>query len=275
MYTIKNVYLVSQVTLIIRQLLAKAVIVTLVLFSFSCFAVVSDVEKLKAAKNIELTGQKIAKAYFYIQQNTRVAAAERNIKEGIVALNSDLAVLSENFKDDEEKNMVMFLGFSNDELQETLNQPYSSSNGALILDFSESLLEGAELIAIKYRNKDDKNEAELVVIREMSFLLERIAKYYIAYKAGFDDLNNLTQLQNAVDSFDQGLAEINKHRGYPTRISNILDKINQYWTITKRFYVSLNTSSLPIIVFNSTARLEKALKEIELFHYKRAMIVKS
>lgn len=258
-----------------RSVVAKFAIVTVAMFSFSILANVSDASKLKAAKNIEYTGQKIAKAYFYIQQNIQVAAAKRNIKEGVAALNNDIAALSDNIRDDEERNMVTFLGFSNDELQQTLAQPYNVSNGALILDFSESLLEGGNLLATKYRNEDDKNEAELIVVREMSFLLERIAKYYIAFRAGFDDLNNLAQLQNAVDSFDAGLEKLNEHRGYPTRIINVLKKLNQYWAITKRFYVSLKTSSLPIIVFNSTSRLEKALKDIELFHHKRAMIARS
>ena len=86
--------------------------------------------------------------------------------------------------DEEEKNVLMFISFTRDEMASVLRQPYSDENGAMMLDFSESLLEGAELIARKHTYKKDSEEGMLDVVEHMGFLLERITKYYISHKAG-------------------------------------------------------------------------------------------
>ncbi len=235
-------------------------------------AVKQQVVALEAAGNIKDVSQEITKAYFYKELEIRVVQAKRDISEGLDRLDSAIVVLNKAASgDDEVKGVLTFIEFSRDEMKTTITQPYSEENGAMMLDFSESLLEGATLIGQKQIVKNDTEQTGLISVKQMEFLLERINKYYIAHKAGFKDYNNVVQLKNAIEKFEANLKNVNAF-SYPAALQPTIEKINKFWPIAKGFYLGIEKGSLPIIVMSSTNNLERALHALQDYHLKKMTV---
>lgn len=225
-----------------------------------------DVRQLRAAEDIKVVSQQITKAYFYIHQKIRVKHATKDLNNGLIALDRDIKILSAGSADEEQKSMLLFLQFTHDELKDTVNKPYSKERGALMLDYSETLLEGAELLAKKHTHKNDKKEQMLIITERMKFLLERITKYYIAFRGGFNDHNNVVQLEQAIKEYESNLAIV-KAFNYPSNLKRTVHKLVRYWPLAKKFYLGVEKNELPLIVFVSTQNMEKSLHKLESYHY--------
>lgn len=228
---------------------------------------------LEASKNIEFLSQKVTKAYFYKQQGVRPDQAAEDLKQSLVRLQKDLIIIQEGIdkKDKEEMNIAVFLEYTMNELKDIVGKSYSTDNGALMIDYSESLLEGAEFIAEKHTRKKESEEVMLVSVEHSLFLLERINKFYIAYQAGFKDYNNVVQLKQAVQDFDNTLAKINAYTKYADKTLKSRNKINEFWPVAREFFIDIQKGALPVIVLASVEKLEKELEVLEDFHHNKAM----
>jgi len=226
---------------------------------------------LRTAERIEQTGQQIAKAYFYKGTDVRVDAAEKDIKAGVSTLDADLETLGSMELDEEESNVVMFFGFTRDEIRAILSQPFSVENGALIMDYSASFVEGAELIAKKHQNIQSDKETMLVEVEQMIYLLERINMFYISHYAGIKDQNNVRQLKESVASFEAEFKDISGYSGYRGAQIASIKKIEAYWPIAKQFFLGIEASNLPVIVLASSTSLEKELIKLADFFHKESI----
>ncbi|MDU9048809.1 MAG: hypothetical protein Q3M30_08145 [Candidatus Electrothrix sp. Rat3] len=108
-----------------------------------------------------------------------------------------------------------------------------------MIDYSESLLEGAEFIAEQHIRKDDAEQDMLIAVEEQLFLLERINKFYIAYQAGFKNYNNVVQLKQAVQDFETTMAKINAYTKYSGSTLTCRNKINEFWPVAKEFFIDI------------------------------------
>ena len=107
----------------------------------------------------------------------------------------------------------------------------------------------------------------LISVKNMAYLIERMTKYYMAFQAGFTDLNIARQLKSAVDLFDEELLKLNGYN-YPATSKEDLQAINQYWSIAKKFYLALGKRKLPNILYISADHLENMIAKLKLFHTK-------
>lgn len=227
-----------------------------------------ELDMLQTAKNVEIASQKITKAYFYKQLDIRADHAGKDLQDSIAQIKRDILTLHEGIKgnDKEAKNIAVFLSYTRDELDKTITKPYSKEVGALMIDFSESLLEGADFLSTRH-SKDKGPEAKMLAeVERLLFLLERVNKYYIIHKAGFKDYNNVVQLEKAVQDFEVSLAKVNAYGGYPDETKESVTKINQFWPVAKEFYLGVQQNALPVIVLASTDKLEKEVRTLESFH---------
>ena len=227
---------------------------------------------LKAAKDIEYLSQKIAKAYFYKQQGIRPDSAVEDLKKGIARLEKNLIIIQEGIEkgDSEEENVAVFLDYTYNELKDMLNRPYNRDNGALVIDYGESLMEGGAFIAQGHMEKESAEEAMLVTVEHMLFLLERINKLYIAYQAEFHDYTNVAQLKEAVKEFDADLSKVNAYRNYSDKAMKSCDKLNEFWPVAQEFFADVQRAALPVIVLASAEKLQKELETLDDFHHKAA-----
>ncbi|XCN72369.1 MAG: hypothetical protein Q3M24_19050 [Candidatus Electrothrix aestuarii] len=232
-----------------------------------------DLLTVESAENVRFSSQEIAKAYFYKQQAVRSDRASEDLKTSLARLKKDLIIIKDGLKESnkEEQNIVVYLEYTLEELFGLVDAPYSKDNGALMIDYSESLLEGAELVAKQHMHKQNSEEGMLVATEELLFLLERINKFYIAYQAGFDDYNNVVQLKRAVQDFEVTLAQVNTYTKYADGTLESRNKINEFWPVAKEFFIDVEKGALPVIVLASVEKLEKELKVLEDFHHNNAI----
>ena len=214
---------------------------------------------LLEAQQIRTISQDIAKNYFYIEQGIQASSAKKGFKNDMLSLNDILAKLKKNSKNQEVQGIVEFMGMSLEELTDLAKEKYNEENGGMVLDYTETLLEGSENIV----NADkSKVESHLDVVEEMEFLLERASKYYIAFRAGYTDASNIIQADKAVKQFGILLKRLQTFN-YPDEIKNgPLKKLLKYWPVSKDFYLGIKKSDLPTIVFISTKHMKSALEKI-------------
>ncbi|CAK8722147.1 Type IV pili methyl-accepting chemotaxis transducer N-term [Candidatus Electrothrix aarhusensis] len=235
-----------------------------------------DLFMLEAAKNIEFLSQRVAKGYFYRRLGIRPDRAAEDLKKSLVLLQKDMIILQAGIENDkEEQDISVFLEYTMSELKSIIENPYSKKNGALMIDYSESLLEGAEFIVERHKHKNKSEEVMLVAVEHSLFLLERINKFYIAYQAGFKDYNNVVQLKQAVQDFEITLAKINVYTKYSDTTLVSRSKINEFWPVAKEFFIDIQKGALPVIVLASVEKLEKELTVLENFHHNNARSDKS
>lgn len=246
-------------------------IMSLVVFLFATYlnAATSrnDVKLLEASEDIKFISQQIAKDYLYLSKNPENGDVKESLNNGVLVLDEKLRLVASSTKSEDTKDILTFLSFSRDEISETLAQAYSFDNGALMLDFSEILLEGAESIAKEHTYRFSTEEKMFISIKNMSYLVERITKYYMAVQAGFTDHNNIEQLKLSIKSFDKALFDLNK---YPYNDENLkeVDNLKQHWLTLRAFYLSLEKSKISNIVYMSAKHLEDIISKLELYHSK-------
>lgn len=239
--------------------ICATVLLSLSLASISIQAKETAKNALLEAQQIRTISQDIAKNYFYIEQGIQASSAKRGFKNDMLTLNAVLAKLKKNSKNPEVQGIVEFMGMSLEELTELAKEKYNEENGGMVLDYTETLLEGSENIV----NADkSKVESQLDVVEEMQFLLERASKYYIAFRAGYTDASNIIQADRAVKQFGILLKRLETFN-YPDEIKNgPLKKLLKYWPVSKDFYLGIKKSDLPTIVFISTKHMKSALDKI-------------
>jgi len=257
----------------INKPIMATVMATLFTIGSSSTYAVSERELLilESADTIAFVSQTLPKAYFYKGKGIRASVAKRNLNDGLMAIDKELKYLDSLSLSDEEKNIMLFFGFTLDEMKETLAENYSLENGALVMDYSESLLEGAELIAAKHNQLSAISETMLGDVERMSFLLERINKFYIAHYSGLRDEVNVSQLKLAVSEFESTLKEVTAYNGFHASQIASVKTINNFWPIAKRFFLGVEEGSLPVIVLASSSSLKKKLEKLQGFFRKEAM----
>ena len=241
----------------LRRTLTKTVVLALSLGATQAIATEHGTSALENAEAIKIVSQSIPKDYFYIEQNIQASSAKKLLRQDLLRMDNALSAMKKNPPNEESKNLVEFMLLSVDELKSTLNEPYNAGNGGLVLDYTETLLEGSENIAKHARKKVSGTVFDK--LEEMKFLLARIAKYYIAFRAGYTDDINVQQSRMAVDKFESLLKEVKKTKFTSPKAQAALKTLVKYWPASKSFYLGIKQSELPTIVFISTKYMEKAL----------------
>ena len=226
-----------------------------------------DVRLLEASEEIKFISQQIVMDYFYLALNPQKREPAVNLRRSLTQLDEQLRLIATSTKNEDTKDVLTFLAFSRDQIFETISQPYSKENGALMLDYSEVLLEGAESIASNHAYTFSKEEQMLIDVKGMAYLVERITKYYMAFQAGFDDLNNVRQLKEAVDLFEHRLGQI-EHYLYRGGSAEARTTVKRFWSVVKPYYLTLDKSKMPNILYLSAGHLEEILRKLELYHIK-------
>ncbi len=251
------------------KILKPSLLVLFFLLTQQSNAVVSrnDVKLQEASEDIKFISQQMVKDYFYLSFNPEKKEIKKNLNEELLLIDSKLRLIAASTTNKNTKKLLTFLAYSRDQITETINLPYSVENSMTILDYSEILLEGAEKIAKVHSYAFSKEEKMLINVKNMAYLLERMSKYYMVFQAGFKDHNNIKQLQDAVTAFDTLLEKVNDY-DYNSDTSKDLNNINNYWKVARSYYLSLEKSNIPNILYISVEYLENNIVELELYHSK-------
>ncbi len=224
-----------------------------------------NVKVIEATENIRFLSQEIAKSYLLLFAAPDHESLVDHLKKSLVDLNANLHAIATTTNDNDTRDILDFLAYSKDQIAEILNERPDAEKAALMLDYSETLLEGADSIASAHAYPFTKEEHMLIIAKKMSFLLERMMKYYIALHVGFDNTTNDEQMQKAIEKFNVHLATIETYR-YPSAIDAVKKELEKGWKIDRHFLHDSKIIFLPELMLLSTGDLEEMIRKIRLYH---------
>ncbi|RLA73965.1 MAG: hypothetical protein DRG30_05740 [Epsilonproteobacteria bacterium] len=227
----------------------------------------NDIKLQKASEDIKFISQQLVKDYFYLYLNPQQKEIKDHLSKELLQLDSKLRIIATSTKRDSTKKILTFLAYSRKEITKSISKPYTSENSTIVLDYSEILLEGAGKISKEHSYTFSEEEAMLINAKNMAYMLERINKYYMMLLSGFNDSNNIKQLEHAIASFDMLLEKVNNYT-YRGDISIEVNEINSYWKVVRGYYLSLEESKLSNILYISADYLEDLISKLELYHNK-------
>ncbi len=220
-------------------------------------------ELLNIAGKQRMLSQRIAKDYLYIGKKVAVDKATKQLDQSLAAFKKSQKYLAEAINDPEIKNLITFVNMSEQELEETAKKPFSLDNAQLVLDLSESMLEGSQYIVDSLKKLAKKQDSAIVATSgKQRMLAQRIAKYYIAYQSGIKDKNTVDQMKETVKMFDDNNKALLNNVSNTAKISQELKSIDKLWKIVYKFYLNIEKGGLPFIVFTSTDDITSKMNKI-------------
>jgi len=227
-------------------------------------AAIADIVKLiDVAGKQRMLSQRIAKDYLYVGKKVAVSKANRQLKASLEELVSAHKVLVDSINDPEIRNLLSFVELSIEDFKATANEPFNLDNAQLIIDLSESMLEGSQYVVDSLKEKVEVKESAIVgKSGKQRMLAQRIAKYYIAYQAGIKDKNTIDQMKAAVAEFTEAHKALMANPSNTPEINRQLNEIDRLWKIVYKFYLNIEKGGLPLIVFNTTDNITKKMNKI-------------
>jgi len=226
--------------------------------------VISDTVKLiDMAGKQRMLSQRIAKDYLYAGKKIAPAKANKQLKSSLNELIESHKVLVKSINDPEIKNLLAFVEMSTEDFKATANEPFTIDNAQLVIDLSESMLEGSQYVVDSLKETVKIKESKIVgKAGKQRMLAQRIAKYYIAYQAGIKDKNTIDQMKAAVATFSESHAALMANAANTPEINRKLNEIDRLWKIVYKFYLNIEKGGLPLIVFNTTDNITKKMNQI-------------
>ncbi|WP_050748053.1 type IV pili methyl-accepting chemotaxis transducer N-terminal domain-containing protein [Sulfurovum sp. NBC37-1] len=226
-------------------------------------AIADVVQLIDIAGKQRMLSQRIAKDYLYVGKKIAVSKASKQQKKSIEEMIAAHKVLVDSINDPEIQNLLSFVELSIEDFKTTANEPFNLDNAQLIIDLSESMLEGSQYVVNSLKEKVKVKESAIVgKSGKQRMLAQRIAKYYIAYQAGIKDKNTVDQMKAAVAEFSEAHKALMKNQANTPEINRKLHEVDRLWKIVYKFYLNIEKGGLPLIVFNTTDDITKKMNTI-------------
>jgi hypothetical protein len=260
----KNIGLVAAVLLIVSSSgLAKADVVAKHIDTAQKSGVSDIVKLIDVAGKQRMLSQRIAKDYLYAGNSVAVSKASVQLKASLEEISKIHRLLVDSINDPEIRNLLSFVELSMEDFKATVNEPYNLDNAQLIIDLSESMLEGSQYVVDSLKEKVKVKESAIVGRSgKQRMLAQRIAKYYIAYQAGIKDKNTVDQMKAAVAAFSDAHKALMANPSNTPEINRQLNRIDRLWKIVYKFYLNIEKGGLPLIVFNTTDDITAKMNKI-------------
>jgi len=220
-------------------------------------------ELLNIAGKQRMLSQRIAKDYLYIGKKVAVDKASKQLEHSLASFKKSQEYLEKAINDPEIRNLIAFVNMSEQELEGITQKPFNLDNAQLVLDLSESMLEGSQYIVDSLKSHAKLTGSNVITTAgRQRMLAQRIAKYYIAYQSGIKDKNTVDQMRETVKLFDENNQKLINNPNNTATISKKLKKINMLWKIVYKFYLNIEKGGLPFIVFTSTDDITEKMDQV-------------
>ena len=244
------------------------ILVTICLLTISSFASSrSDVKIIEATENIRYLGQKLSKDYLYLYSNPKRVELKEELSKDIEKIELSIDDIAMSTINIDSKNILDFLRYNIEEIKELLAKNITKERSILILDYSESFLEGANSIASMHTYPFSKEEKMLMLMKEMNYLVERVTKYYLALKLNLDKSNNFDHMVEAILQIDKIIKEVSLYK-YPSNLKKESKEMSVIWKRHREFLYKSDKLFLPNLLDSSAKNLEKIIEDITLYHKK-------
>lgn len=223
----------------------------------------TNIDLINIAAKQRMLSQRIAKDYLYLDKQIATSRANRQLQKSLEEFFNTHQKLVTTIDNPDIKNLLDFVMLSYTDLNATVYKDFSLDNAQLVLDLSESILEGNQYIVNSLNKAINSKKSDIInKSGQQRMLSERIAKYYIAYQLGLKDKNSVISMKNTVKHFNDNLKILMKNSSNSPEINTKLAKINKLWKIVNKFYNNIEKGGLPLIVFNTTDNITKEMDEV-------------
>jgi len=244
-----------------RKLLQSFILSLMLILTSLSGEDIKEGELINLAGKQRMLSQKMAKDYFYIATSSNKSNADKQLEKSLVQFIEAQKILKEKIKDKEILNLIYFVDMSLDEFKYIMKSKYTLDNRIILMDLSESLLEGSDYI-VKALSKNIKSNKIIDMAGKQRMLSQRIAKYYIAYQNGIKDNNTISQMKSSVDEFNKILQKLKQNRSNTPEINRELADISKLWDVVNQFYLNIKKGGLPKIVYLSTDKITDKMDKV-------------
>jgi len=227
----------------------------------------TDVNVLEATESIRFLSQEITKNYLYLFANPQKEEIKKRIHEGLSELVENIRTISISTSDEDTRNVLEFLIYSKDQIEELIKEAPDKEKAALMLDYSETLLEGANSIARAHNYQFTESEKMLMKGKRIEYLLERSAKYYMALGVGLGTEINRKQMLRAIEMLEKNIQEIEAFN-YPAQMQKPRQSLRQSWEVTRSLFERREKMFVSNLIVLSGEEMESITREFILYHRK-------
>lgn len=229
----------------------------------SAIAKSDTISLISLAGRQRMLSQRIAKDYMYAGNKIATTKAKKELETALAEFLSIHDKLMNSINDEEIKNLLVFVQMNSEELDATVKKEFTADDAYLVLDLSESMLEGSQYLVDTLKNTINMNASKIVDNAGRQLMLsQRIAKYYIAYKSGIKDKNTVEQMHAAVKLFTESHEALMLNKTNTPEINRKLNEIDRLWKIVYKFYLNIEKGGLPLIVFSTTDKITTKMNEV-------------
>ncbi len=222
-----------------------------------------DIDTLKLAKeaySARIMIQNIAKDYMYIGEDIATTDAQRDLKWAMGEFEKLQKNLNSSINNPKLKNLLIFINMNYDEMKELLKQKYNLDRAQELIDLAEAISEGEKKIMDTLRKKLKGNYP---IFDDQRYNIIEVAKYYIAYTAGIKDANTVRRMKISVEELQKGIDEMKRYPGNTVEMNRAVAKIEKLWKVVYQFYLDIEDGGLPLIVYQTTEKLEDLISDYE------------
>jgi hypothetical protein len=212
------------------------------------------VDLLRSAFSSRVMIQNVAKSYLYAGNNIATTKAEKELETALKQFDSKYNQLKLSINDPKVANLLLFIESNKEEIGDLLKEKYSLENAQEIIDLAEAISEGELSIANRIKSKIKGSAPEF---KGQRYYAAQVAKYYMAYKAGIKDKNTIKNMNFVVKKLATLIGEMRKYPGNTPKMNKLVNKIERQWKIVHKFYLDIEEGDLPLIVYDTTSKLDR------------------
>ncbi|WP_456430810.1 type IV pili methyl-accepting chemotaxis transducer N-terminal domain-containing protein [Nitratifractor sp.] len=240
----------------ITKTLRGATLGTMVFFAGSLFAQSPSVTEDALSSRVWI--QKVAKDYLYKGNDIAAGKAERDLQKSLQAFDKALDRLNGEINDPKLKNLLTFIRMNREDIGDLLTRPYSLDNAQELIDMADAISEGEMSIARKFESNALKKGPAM---QGQRYDITQVAKYYIAYKAGIKDKVTVDKMNKTVSELSRLIEAMKNYAGNTPEMNRLINKIDRDWKVVHQFYLDIEEGDLPLIVYETSDKLEKEFEK--------------
>jgi len=215
-------------------------------------------QMIRTAMSSRVMIMKAVKGYMYAGNHVATTKAQKEMVESLKKFDAKQKKLQEAFTDPKIKNLMMFIQMNEEELKDLLKEPYSLENAEVIIDLGEAISEGEKKIGDTLRKRLSGNYP---AAKGQRYYVAQVALYYMAYQAGIRDENTIRKMERIVKTLDQLIQESKAYPGNTVKMNQVINQIEKLWKVVHQFYLDIEEGGLPLIVYQTTDKLDKKFFE--------------
>ncbi len=194
----------------------------------------ADVNILEATEHIKYLSQALVAKYLYFYTNPKKVYLKKELNKDLDKLVSDIRTIAITTNNQDTKDMLEFLTYSKNELEKLLLEKPDRDKALQMLDYSETLLEGANNIANQYKYVYSDSDKMFLNSKNFIFYTERILKYYMAIGLGLSSPLIKEQMNKSLTQAKFYLNTIVRYSGYPESLINSRKELTRYWNTNEK-----------------------------------------